>query len=397
MENIHKLKTKMLQEIAAILKKNNISYWLESGTLLGFLRDKDHLPDHPRIDIGIDANAQDRFINAAKSLGIKYRIKKVGNLSGRQWVEGPYTRFLILRAWEQAANAIVKAVITVKYKHGDQYRWIDQRSCKSIDADFYDKLDHITFCGTEYPIPLDPKNYLSKRYVDWETKNIFYQSRIDDLSIAGPDIIKAVPYRTKQNTKTGGKPKKIQLTGKYFYRMKKMLFEVLDIFDHMGITYWLDDGSLLGIIRDGTFIPWDHDVDIGIPAESVKRILDLKYHFLPRYLLRPRHTDNTWMPGTVRSIKIKTVWEKMMHINFHIDLFVKYKVNNYYHWIDSDALKCIECNYYDNLEKITWEGRSISIPSNPEDYLAIRYNDWRTPNMNFSPSRDDGAVAEKGF
>ena len=387
----------MLRDVTTLLKRNNIPYRIESGTLLGFIREKNHLPGHPNIDLSIDADAQDRFLIAAKSLGIRYRLKKVGNLSGRQWVAGPYTRFLVIRRWEHAADAAVKVVITVKYRHEDRCRWIDYRSCKSIDASFYDKNEWVTFMGTEYPVPSDPGHYLESRYADWKTKNRFYQSRIDDLSIPGTEVIGAVPPHVKRHTESRGKPKKIQLTGKYFHRIKKMLFETLDLFDRMGITYWLDDGSLLGIIRDGTLIPWDHDVDIGIPGESVERILALKYNFLPKYLLKPRHANNPWLPGPVRSIKIKTVREKIMHVNFHIDLFVKYRINDRYQWIDSDALKCVACKYYDKLETIHWEGRSISIPSDPEAYLAIRYNDWRTPSRNFSPSRDDGAVAEKGF
>ena len=397
MRNLNTLINSMLRDISTLLHKHHIAYRLESGTLLGILRENDHLAGHPDIDLSIDAQEQEHFLTAARDLGLTYRIKKMGNLSGRQWVAGPYTRFLVLRVWERADNARVKVVITVKYPYADQVRWIDQRSCKSIDAAYYAESGQVTFRGTRYPTPLDPESYLAERYGNWKTKNILYQSRIDDLSIADPATLASIPHLPRQVAIEKGKPKKIQLTGKYLARMKKMLFETLDMFDRRGITYWLDDGSLLGLVRDGAFIPWDHDVDIGVPGEAIPQILAMKHAFLPKYLLRPRHTYDTWLPGTVRSIKIKTVWEKMMQINFHIDLFAKYKINGHYHWIDSDALKCIEGSYYDKLDTIQWEGRSIFIPSNPEEYLAIRYGDWRTPTKDFSPSRDDGAVAEKGF
>ena len=74
--------------------------------------------------------------------------------------------------------------------------------------------------GTEYPVPCNPENYLKSRYADWKTENRFYQSRIDDLSISAAGVIGVVPPLVKQHTDIGGKPKKIQLTGKYFDRIK---------------------------------------------------------------------------------------------------------------------------------------------------------------------------------
>lgn len=37
--------------------------------------------------------------------------------------------------------------------------------------------------------------------------------------------------------------------------------------DSLGVSHWVCNGTLLGIIRDGRLIPWDVDIDIGIPGE----------------------------------------------------------------------------------------------------------------------------------
>lgn len=53
---------------------------------------------------------------------------------------------------------------------------------------------------------------------------------------------------------------------------------VLKIFDSFckrkNLTYWLDFGTLLGAVRHKGFIPWDDDLDIGMPREDYERMID---------------------------------------------------------------------------------------------------------------------------
>jgi len=76
-------------------------------------------------------------------------------------------------------------------------------------------------------------------------------------------------------------------------------------------------------------------------------------------------------------IKVKTPWEKIRQINFHVDLFCVYPVKNKYRWVNSNALKHVDRKYYDTLSTIEWAGRTINIPNHAEEYLSLRYGNWK--------------------
>lgn len=64
--------------------------------------------------------------------------------------------------------------------------------------------------------------------------------------------------------------------------LKKMQAKLLDLMKVVhdvcvsnNITYYMLGGTMLGAIRHQGFIPWDDDMDIGIPREDYERLLSL--------------------------------------------------------------------------------------------------------------------------
>lgn len=54
-----------------------------------------------------------------------------------------------------------------------------------------------------------------------------------------------------------------------------ILKDIDRVCNELSITYWLDSGSVLGAVRHGGFIPWDDDIDLGMPRDDYERFLKL--------------------------------------------------------------------------------------------------------------------------
>ena len=69
---------------------------------------------------------------------------------------------------------------------------------------------------------------------------------------------------------------KAQLTQKNLIRARRILVDVVELLEKHNIDYHLEGGTLLGIVRDKDFLPWDHDVDISISKDNVESFLRLR-------------------------------------------------------------------------------------------------------------------------
>lgn len=74
-----------------------------------------------------------------------------------------------------------------------------------------------------------------------------------------------------------------------------MLRAFLQVCAALNLKYYLVGGTLLGAVRHGGFIPWDDDIDIGMPREDFDRFVKEGQPHLPQYYFIQTHrTDPEW-------------------------------------------------------------------------------------------------------
>ncbi|NHZ84973.1 MAG: hypothetical protein GWP19_03730 [Planctomycetia bacterium] len=395
--SIHqKLKTKLFKDVVKLLNKEKVPFWLDFDTLLGIWSAEkgQDLSREKNIYISIDQTHFELLQDALKRIGFLYRVYSFINRSGRVWVPGKIITLGIFNSWKQAAYSF-KIIISIKYRNSSEFRWIDIRNCKHIDSKYFDKLDKIEFNGNLYDIPTKTDEYLNYIYGNWQSISENWMPQINDGTLVLDDLIQTVPTQaiareiTKENIKLKD--------SNNHSRMKKMLLFTIDQLQKHNVPFWLEAGTLLGIYRDGDLISWDYDADISIPAEYSEKVAALRYKFFPKYIVRKRPIINRWIPGNTRVVKVKTTWEKLQQVNFHIDLFCVYKVDDKYRWVDSSVLKQVDAKFFNTQDYIQWEGRKIPIPAHTEEYLSLRYGNWQIPYKNYNAGLHDGAIVERGF
>ena len=70
-----------------------------------------------------------------------------------------------------------------------------------------------------------------------------------------------------------------------------ILKELLPIFKKNKITYFALGGTMLGAVRHCGFVPWDDDIDIGVPREDYDQLLDLEDQLPPHLHFTSRQKD----------------------------------------------------------------------------------------------------------
>lgn len=87
------------------------------------------------------------------------------------------------------------------------------------------------------------------------------------------------------------KTDKVHSLGEYQEHLRGMLYFFDDLCRKNNIKYTVLDGTLLGAVRDGGFIPWDGDVDVAVTWKQFKKLKNAFENYNGRFYLNyaPNH------------------------------------------------------------------------------------------------------------
>ena len=197
---------------------------------------------------------------------------------------------------------------------------------------------------------------------------------------------------------------------------------VIDFLQSKKINFWVDSGTLLGIIRDGHTIKEDNDIDIGMWASDINIILSalkkqivykIKIFKYRKYIFKIKlynnifkytidinlfriNRDNAWCPQTIL-VNQKDIYsiKKYFHFIF-IPIIYRLKERwpfsiDYYDFFwrpfHASGVWLIPKTFFEEL--IYFGPYKIPVPRQYDSYLSLRYGNWRIKNSKWNFWEDD--------
>lgn len=103
---------------------------------------------------------------------------------------------------------------------------------------------------------------------------------------------------------------------------------VVKVCDENSLMYYMLGGTMLGAIRHEGFIPWDDDIDIGMPREDYEQFLEIAPKLLPDHfkIVNYRNTPKyqyyiTRVLDTETKVEEERIGNENRYTNASIDIF----------------------------------------------------------------------------
>ncbi|TVQ95218.1 MAG: hypothetical protein EA398_18335 [Deltaproteobacteria bacterium] len=227
----------------------------------------------------------------------------------------------------------------------------------------------------------------------------------------------------------------------------RRLERVWRILEDHGVEPWLDQGSLLGVVRDGRLIPWDNDIDIScwrtqwdrnetailraleearfhytvrkrglsLQPEGATMFIDLSFkhvegnRVLGEFGTPPRSAMEGYLrrlayksrflrgalgsPGAVESTPARRMLSRLAPrmVPRKVALMIERAL---FQISGNTVEQRIPAHFLERFTPIAWSGHDWRAPADVDGYLAFKYGpDWRKPRREYVYYLEDGAIA----
>ncbi|MCG3652189.1 LicD family protein [Aliarcobacter butzleri] len=213
-----------------------------------------------------------------------------------------------------------------------------------------------------------------------------YQQLVEDLNLDKNKIRRLYVNESKVQFYSKEKVEKSE----YF------MFEICKLLEENHISYYIDHGTLLGIIRDEALIPWDKDIDLAVLIEDKEKIETMLKSYLNNFI-HPLCKTNKWKYKIekeeiiVEGIK-ETLFIELQIFNDSIfkedevalDLMFRYKRDSIIYWGVCGKYLKAPINICFPTSQIVYKNHSINVPNDKIAYLSNLYGDWQKPIKNWT-------------
>ncbi len=225
----------------------------------------------------------------------------------------------------------------------------------------------------------------------------------------------------------------------------KQLKWLVDLLDKHRINYWLDSGTLLGVIREGKVLDHDKDIDLGAWADQVDKI---EHSLVPelqnchygvkkrryrglihKYIFSPNLPSHSLTQPPAQPLKIhlnifqetggyawcpwsgilrrKTKWQGSRFNPGYIAFKIRDKLSRLAnkHIREIKLARFPYCHIFDIgtwwipasfFKELTRDPKfNAAIPAQYRGYLAFRYGNWQVPSRIWDCTRDDPALKKE--
>ena len=159
--------------------------------------------------------------------------------------------------------------------------------------------------------------------------------------------------------------------------------EFIRLCEIANIDYWVDSGTLLGAVRHGKMIPWDHDLDVAILLPDLDKLTKAaKENLSEGFFYRPSKE--------VGRLQYDKIYIDIYAYHDNID---RIKLCAYA-TISINSNRSIPKEIVFPLKKLSFENIDVNVPAEYDKYLRLQYGNYEKfpskphPLCNIDASRE---------